>query len=1188
VLACRAMKRILGAFAPAAVLVACQADPVTTPASRSAAGPGLATRASATPAADAIALGAAPVALDDRGRPRLLVGIAAPAIAAATPADAARRHLERLAPAWGLVAPAPLDDLGTVAVTGGSIVRLRSVVDGLPVDGEIRVMVGPAGELIAASGSPVDDAAPRRGGRFEVDAPAAVAAAVRHVYGVTFDGRDLAELPRRGADRLFAGRGGGVHVSEARARAAWHRADDALIAAWIVEAYAARGATTDGDAFRVVVADDDGRLLDQHDLVADSFDYRVYAEPGGARRPLDGPIEDLTPHPAGEPDGRTPAIMPSALVSVDGLNRHGDPWLVPGATVTRGNNADAYADLVEPDGLDAGDFRASVSSPSRFDWSYDTGLDPQASQAQQMAAITNLFYVVNWLHDYWYDAGFTEAAGNAQFDNYGRGGLDGDGLRAEAQDYTRRNNASMATPSDGLSPRMQIHLWNGADVTSVTTSTGLRPRTAGASFGPAEFVLTGRLIAGRDDAGASPTDACEAVAGDVAGRVIVVDRGNCTYKRKAVNVQAAGGVAMVVVDNSGADYPPQMGNDTSITTPIEIPAVQVTTAAGAAIRAQLEAGPVDATVARELGPTLDGALDALLVAHEFGHYVHNRLTECRTDLCRAMGEGWADFIALLMASREGDAVDGTYGVAIYATQGYSNDAPYFAIRRMPYSTDFTRNGLTFRHMADGEPLPDVPREPRSPRNSEVHNAGEIWATMLWEAYVALIEAGPSLDDARDRMARYIVAGLLLAPPQATVTETRDALLAAAAAASVEDHDRIALAFARRGAGSCATSPPRDSSTFTGIVESYELGGRALVGTPVVSDDVDTCDDDGVLDGGEAGWIRFPVANPAPRRVTDVVVTVSTTTPGITIDPPTVSIASLEPGEQVEVAVPIRLANTDQAVIGELSIETRATGSCDGVVRVPFQVGLNVRDAEAVSATDRFDAARTQWSTSGDTRVWRHTAATALDRYWHGYDLPSISDAALVSPALTAGDGELVVTFEHRHAFEASDGRLYDGGVIEVSTDGGSTWTDVTALGADPGYAGVLFDGSSNPIGGRPGYGATNPSYPATDTVILDFGTRLAGQVFRIRFRAGADQSVGGPGWEIDDVAFAGIVGTPFADLVADAACDGTPGPDAGDPGVDADGGGCCSAGRLAAGDVGGAALILGLLVRRRRRRTPTR
>ncbi|MBE7451696.1 MAG: hypothetical protein HS111_23230 [Kofleriaceae bacterium] len=50
---------------------------------------------------------------------------------------------------------------------GGEIVRLRQAVDGIPVErGELRVLIGPGGALLAASGVPVPAALPRDGGAF--------------------------------------------------------------------------------------------------------------------------------------------------------------------------------------------------------------------------------------------------------------------------------------------------------------------------------------------------------------------------------------------------------------------------------------------------------------------------------------------------------------------------------------------------------------------------------------------------------------------------------------------------------------------------------------------------------------------------------------------------------------------------------------------------------------------------------------------------------------------------------------------------------------------------------------------------------------------------------------------------------------------------------------------------------------
>jgi subtilisin-like proprotein convertase family protein len=56
---------------------------------------------------------------------------------------------------------------------------------------------------------------------------------------------------------------------------------------------------------------------------------------------------------------------------------------------------------------------------------------------------------------------FTEAARNFQQDNFGRGGLGNDFVRAEAQDSSGTNNANFATPPDGSLPRMQMFIFTG-------------------------------------------------------------------------------------------------------------------------------------------------------------------------------------------------------------------------------------------------------------------------------------------------------------------------------------------------------------------------------------------------------------------------------------------------------------------------------------------------------------------------------------------------------------------------------------------------------------------------------------------------------------------------------------------------------------------------------------------------------
>jgi hypothetical protein len=70
-------------------------------------------------------------------------------------------------------------------------------------------------------------------------------------------------------------------------------------------------------------------------------------------------------------------------------------------------------------------------------------------------------------------------------------------------------------------------------------------------------------------------------------------------------------------------------------------------------------------------------------------------------------------------------------------------------------------------------------------------------------------------------------------------------------------------------------------------------------------------------------------------------------------------------------------------------------------------------------------------------------------------------------------------------------------------------------------------------------------------VTLNLGTALAGKTFRLRFRVGTDAVHGAGGWEVDNVAFTGLVGTPFPTLVPDpghcAALVQPPGSSTGDP-----------------------------------------
>ena len=76
------------------------------------------------------------------------------------------------------------------------------------------------------------------------------------------------------------------------------------------------------------------------------------------------------------------------------------------------------------------------------------------------AAITNLFYMTNMMHDLFYPFGFDEQGGNYQVNNYGRGGFGKDHVNAEALDGSGTDNANFDPTPDGFQGRMQMYTWN--------------------------------------------------------------------------------------------------------------------------------------------------------------------------------------------------------------------------------------------------------------------------------------------------------------------------------------------------------------------------------------------------------------------------------------------------------------------------------------------------------------------------------------------------------------------------------------------------------------------------------------------------------------------------------------------------------------------------------------------------------
>jgi len=552
----------------------------------------------------------------------------------------------------------------------------------------------------------------------------------------------LAELRARGAAAWAAWRhplaslGAGAPrphpAAHTTQRAVWHHAGGAVVPAVRTERV---NLLDDPPVAEIIVRDaTTGAELARHGTLHELGDpaYLVYAGDDG--RPLPSPLGSAIRHPTGVPDGRVPAAVAQQLRrQSEAVAALPDPWVPASGEQTNGNNVIAFFNsLLDARGQiaplqdDLGDntpeygpapgrddFFATATAGS-FAFRYDptrtaseyfqdgqpgtAAARPDAHDVALNAKIVAAFYATNWLHDYFYGAGFDEAAGNAQQSNFGRGGADCDPLIVHSGFYT---TFTFVSP-EGESPILEL---------------GLNARSA---------------------------------------------------SRR------------------------------------------------------------------------DASVDFTIVAHEWGHTMIGRLVGATANpealfglQGQALHEGIADFVSLLVNLTGIDGL-GAYAVGAYMNLDYIElrptlpaaeapaDAMYYGIRRYPYSLDFHKNPLSFRHLAEPPPgdLPYYNWKGRGPQLSEPHTTGEVFAEALLHCFSNIVaahpgSAGADFEAMRARMAQYLVAGLAAFPDHPSLLDARNALLTVIRLVSpTQDYPACRAGFAARGMGADTLGPDRGIALAT--------------------------------------------------------------------------------------------------------------------------------------------------------------------------------------------------------------------------------------------------------------------------------------------------------------------------------------------------------------------------------------
>lgn len=253
-------------------------------------------------------------------------------------------------------------------------------------------------------------------------------------------------------------------------------------------------------------------------------------------------------------------------------------------------------------------------------------------------------------------------------------------------------------------------------------------------------------------------------------------------------------------------------------------------------------------------PNRDGDFSSGIITHEYGHGISNRLTGGPTNVgclnnSEQMGEGWSDWLGLVLSANAGDSSTTLRGLGTYALGQPPESGP--GIRPAPYTTDMASNNFTYGSTTGGLSVP--------------HGIGFVWSTIIWEAYWALVdEYGFNTDFYADWSTggnnlaiQLVMDGMKLQACSPGFVDGRDAILMADVNLTGGANECILWkAFARRGLGEGATQGSSGSNADNVEDFTFPVACDFLGSTP---SSVEICaGDDAIYDVTVGGAFSTPI------------------------------------------------------------------------------------------------------------------------------------------------------------------------------------------------------------------------------------------------------------------------------------------------------------------------------------------
>ena len=858
---------------------------------------------------------------------------------------------------------------------------------------------------------------------------------------------------------------------------------------------------------------------------------------------------------------------------------------------TKGNNVWSFYDA-SPGPL--GGVPSGVAPPSTlggagastWDYTWDLDKEPEFNSPttpfnlfpNRSAAIVNLFYMNNMMHDIFYGFGFNEENGNfQQVNNFvedpaigDRGGLAQDGVLAQAQDGGGTNNANFLTLADGINGQMQMYLWTAAipaDIVYIDQNTydtdynvtgGVQYTAIQGSFPSAPTADTDLsnervgdyIIVEGNNLGSTPgsSEGCGASdasgtglpyenQAEVNGHIAVIDRGTCSFVEKVVSAQLSGAIAAIIINNiPGSEIAGMGGTDTSSYL-INIPAVMISNDDGkelklAIIAAKANSESISGRLFLEGGitPKRDGDFDNGVIAHEYGHGISTRLS-IRADFGLGTlsgdeqgGEGWSDFWGLYTTLRQNDLDSATteHPNGVLPTRGIGNYVTYKGptdkgIRPRPYSIDPSVNGYTYEGIAGAEIT--VP-----------HGVGFIWCSMLYDVFQEFVDVygfnddifesglNNDLSDASHSGGNNIINRLIM--------EGLKIQPPSGSFADQRDAILAADALLFPSATKCG-----GSEHFKMIWEGFAKRGLGYqedgnYGTNARGDERDSFGIPPACGGGTAPILT--VTHSAPYLITageniqyDITVAVAG---GTAIDLVIVGQIPTGPNLTFESATDDISPNASNQLIWNVGDVLSGSSVVKTVTirtsETPFTTINTLFEMESDNGDGIASSGVGVFAGAAGDKWVLNTGSYRGNNAWFVRDPDNLSEQFLTFTlnAATVADEELV--FFHRYATEQG----FDGGVVEHTTNG-IAWTKIAKSDfTKNGYNDVAAPGNNTQITGDI-FGGNSGGY-------IQSIANLPEGVTAVRFRFASDVLTPGTGWWIDDFMVGSTPTYTFSEVVA--------------------------------------------------------